>query len=58
MNHEKYTPYEFGHKIGRIGKYGAKYLCLFVSREDRIEFCKGYSDGIDAAKRQREVKRP
>ena len=51
------TPYMFGHKIGMQGKYGAKYLCYFSTRADRLEFCRGYSAGIEAAKRQQEVKR-
>lgn len=57
MSNDKYTPFEFGHKLGLMGRYAAKHLCQFTSRAERLEFCRGYSAGIDAAKRQQEVKR-
>lgn len=54
----RYTAYEFGHKLGVLGKRADVHLKQFGTRAERIEFCKGYSAGMDAAKRQREVKRP
>lgn len=54
---QEQTPYMLGHKLGMQGKYGAKYLCYFSTRADRLEFCRGYSAGIEAAKRQQEVER-
>ena len=46
-----YSPYRFGYKLALMGKYAGKHLAQFSTREDRINFCRGYSAGIDAIKR-------
>lgn len=46
-----YSPYRFGYKLALTNKYAGKHLSQFSTREDRINFCRGYSAGIDAINR-------
>lgn len=48
-----YSPFRFGFKLGMMEKDAFKHLRQFETREDRLDFCRGYSAGIEAAKRDK-----
>lgn len=46
-----YSPFRFGYQLAFMEKDGTKHLRQFATREERINFCRGYSAGIDALNR-------
>ena len=50
-----YSPFQFGLKLGLMDKDAYKHLRQFETREDRLDFCRGYSAGISALNRKKGV---
>lgn len=49
-----YSPFQFGLKLGLMDKDAYKHLRQFETREDRLDFCRGYSAGISALNREKQ----
>lgn len=49
-----YSPFRFGFKLGLMEKDAYKHLPQFGTREDRLDFCRGYSAGISALNREKQ----
>ena len=47
-----YSPFQFGLKLGLMDKDAYKHLRQFATREDRLDFCRGYSAGIRLRRRR------
>lgn len=51
-----FTPYRLGLGLGLMQKDATKHLRQFATRQERLEFCRGYSAGIEAARRAEKMK--
>lgn len=50
-----FTPYRLGLGLGLMQKDATKHLRQFATRQERLEFCRGYSAGIEAAQRAKKI---